>query len=119
MCDWLTQDQLVGNADGSVIERLDYSSGGDFGGGGGGPEPGDYYFDSDEDGDVDLADYADFRGCLLGPVDDSGPACDRHDWWGDFDVDLADHAAFQLCFSGAGATPPQECLLSEGPCAVF
>ncbi|MCP4591680.1 MAG: hypothetical protein GY842_13145, partial [bacterium] len=54
-----------------------------------------------------------------GSDDDPGIACDRHDWWGDFDVDLADHAAFQLCFSGAGATPPQECLLSEGPCAVF
>ncbi|HUU83202.1 MAG TPA: hypothetical protein VM243_06825, partial [Phycisphaerae bacterium] len=107
----------TGNADGSVIERLDYSSGGDFGDGG--PAPGPYYFDADEDGDVDLADYVDFNACFLGPGADLGSICDLHDWQGDFDVDAADHAAFQYCFSGQGGTPPAVCLLSEGFCPVY
>ncbi len=108
----------TGNSDGSVIERLDYSSGGDFGDTGG-PPLGDYYFDADDDGDVDLDDYADFYACFAGPGLDSGPACDRHDWEGDYDIDAADFAALQVCYSGDGGTPPVECLLSPGPCFAY
>ena len=108
----------TGNADGSVIERLDYSSGGDFGGGE--PQPPDeYYFDTDGDGDIDLTDYADFHACFGGPGKDMGADCDLHDWHLDFDVDFADHAAFQFCFSGDGGTPPAVCLLSQGFCPVY
>ncbi len=107
----------TGNADGSVIERLDYSSGGDFGNGG--PAPGPYFFDADDDGDVDLADYAGFYSCFLGPDVDAGVECDLHDWASDYDIDAADFAGLQFCFSGDGGTPPQQCLRSQGPCHAF
>ena len=51
----------TGNADGSVIERLDYSSSGDFVGGGPGPT---CAHDADGDGDVDLADFASLQACF-------------------------------------------------------
>ena len=108
----------TGNADGSVIERLDYSSGGDFGGGE--PQPPDeYYFDADGDGDIDLTDYADFHACFGGPGIDAGADCDLHDWEGDYDIDGADFAGLAMCFSGDGGTPPPQCLLSEGLCHAF
>ncbi len=101
-----------------MIERPDYSVGGDFGDTGG-PPLGDYYFDADDDGDIDLDDYADFYACFAGPGLDSGPACDRHDWGSDYDIDAADFAALQVCYSGDGDTPPPQCLLSPGPCFAY
>jgi hypothetical protein len=60
------------------------------------PEP----FDVDEDGDVDLDDYADFASCLTGPGAGVAPACrDLHDADGDGDVDLIDFGLFQLASS--------------------
>jgi len=59
--------------------------------------------DVDEDGDVDLDDYAEFVDCLSGPgsVPASVPEClDGFDTEGDGDVDLKDFQAFQLIFGG-------------------
>ena len=64
--------------------------------------PGDY----DEDGDVDLNDYAEFDGCLSGPwqADDfitpSQDCLDVFDFDVDTDVDLEDFGAFQEVFTG-------------------
>jgi len=57
--------------------------------------------DLDDDGDVDLDDYAAFFQCLTGP--DGGPVifdCLRGDFDGDDDIDLLDFAAFQAVFDG-------------------
>jgi len=55
--------------------------------------------DAENDGDIDLQDFAIFRGCLSGP-DQSAPSspCRVMDFDQDTDVDLADWAAFQAVF---------------------
>jgi len=61
-------------------------------------------FDHDGDGDVDLADAADFLGCLNGPGSAVSPECaGNHDSDGDLDVDLTDFAALQIAFGRIGA----------------
>ena len=58
-------------------------------------EPGDY----DDDGDVDLDDFAGWGGCMTGP--DAGPydpPCRPFDLDHDSDVDMVDFAAFQRVF---------------------
>ena len=66
------------------------------------PHPGDW----DEDGDVDLDDFAEFPGCMSGPwdlVDWAMPSAECRgvfDFDGDADVDLRDFAAFQVLFGG-------------------
>ncbi len=59
--------------------------------------------DSDEDLDVDLADWLDFPACLTGPCGPvSGSACEVFDFApADFGVDLHDFADFQNGFTGA------------------
>ncbi len=61
--------------------------------------PGDY----DDDGDVDLDDYAEFPNCLTGaqngPYD---PGCEVFDFDADQDVDLADFMAFQEALTVRG-----------------
>jgi len=60
--------------------------------------PGDY----DGDGDVDLADFANWPACLTGP--DAGPGaagCEPFDFDADEDVDLDDFGGFQHVFTGA------------------
>jgi len=56
--------------------------------------------DFDGDIDVDLFDYADFRGCITGPGGGLGGGCE----WGNFDcdddIDLKDLAVFQEVFTG-------------------
>jgi len=62
------------------------------------PIPGDW----DDDGDVDLDDFAHFPGCMTGP--DNGPAaagCEVFYFDAGDDVDLADFAAFQTAFTGS------------------
>jgi len=57
--------------------------------------PGDW----DDDGDVDLADYAALPACLTGPeVGPPDAGCDVFDFDSDLDVDLADFADFQAAF---------------------
>lgn len=60
-------------------------------------------FDSDADGDVDLADAAAFVDCLHGPGSAITPECaGNYDGDGDVDVDLADFQAFQIVFGRIG-----------------
>lgn len=58
--------------------------------------------DYDDDGDVDLVDFAQFQLCYTGisggPVDG---VCDAGDFDDDGDIDLADFAYFQLAFTGS------------------
>ncbi len=61
------------------------------------PTPGDY----DNDGDVDLDDYAEFARCMTGP--EAGPIepdCGVFDFEPDDDVDMMDVGAFQSVFGG-------------------
>ncbi len=55
----------------------------------------DLYGDADEDGDVDLADFADFQVCF-GSEAIPDESCIRLDREGDEDIDLDDYAAFGL-----------------------
>ncbi|MCP4589575.1 MAG: hypothetical protein GY842_02405 [bacterium] len=56
--------------------------------------------DLDLDGDVDLADYAEFAVCFAGPGGGMSPGCDAADLDCDNDADLLDFAAFQAAFTG-------------------
>ena len=62
--------------------------------------------DLDEDGDVDLIDFAAFSNCLAGPGNATPPggcaqpAFDAFDLDSDSDVDLDDFAAFSVYFTG-------------------
>ena len=53
--------------------------------------------DCDDDGDVDLIDYACFHGCLTGPAGGLLPGCEPFDFDADNDVDLLDFA--QMCLA--------------------
>ena len=58
--------------------------------------------DSDGDGDVDLADWLNFSGCMTGP--NNGPvggSCTTFDFNSDTDVDLDDFSDFQVVFTGS------------------
>jgi len=57
--------------------------------------------DTDDDGDVDLADYADFARCHAGPGAEPPQGCEAAAFDEDNDVDLADHAGFEQVFSGS------------------
>lgn len=58
--------------------------------------------DSDQDGDVDLADAANFVGCMTGPnAGPVGPACTTFDFNSDTDVDLDDFSDFQVVFTSS------------------
>ena len=100
-----------GNPDGSVIERLDYSSTGDFAGGGPGALA--FYHDADGDLDLDLRDFANFQNCF-DPTPPVTPACATvHDFdisdASDGDIDLADYARWSQCSRGPFVTPDQAC----------
>jgi hypothetical protein len=57
--------------------------------------------DWDADGNVDLADYAEFEACLDGPEGGlAAPGCACGDFDDDGDVDLVDFDAFQDSFTG-------------------
>jgi hypothetical protein len=57
--------------------------------------------DRDQDGDVDLTDFALFQLCFNGPNRPAGTSgCEDADFDADADVDLNDFSAFQACFNG-------------------
>ncbi|MCZ2111412.1 MAG: hypothetical protein LC118_17915, partial [Dehalococcoidia bacterium] len=94
----------VGDADGGEVRRLEYTPAGDRVGPGGG-----LFFDADDDGDLDLADWVSLAGCLTGPTTATGPGCGVHDFTRDGAVDLADAAEFQRYFSGEGNPASPAC----------
>ncbi|MCH7871751.1 MAG: hypothetical protein IID33_08620 [Planctomycetes bacterium] len=56
--------------------------------------------DSDRDGDVDLADFAELQSCLTGEgPGDLSPCCRIFDFEPDDDVDLDDYAALHAVFA--------------------
>ncbi len=58
--------------------------------------------DAENDGDIDLQDFAIFSGCLSGPDESAPPGfCRVMDFDQDTDVDLADWASFQTVFGWA------------------
>jgi len=62
--------------------------------------------DLDEDGDVDVVDFAIFSACFNG--DGNPPAgifCDAPDFDDDGDVDVVDFAEFVSCFNGSDQPP--------------
>ncbi len=66
--------------------------------------------DLDQDGDVDLTDFAMFQSCFNGPNRPPAPACaGSADFNGDGDVDLADFTVMQLCFGGPNQPPSPGC----------
>jgi len=68
--------------------------------------PGDF----DRDGDVDLADFAHFRACALGPaLPQTNPTCADAKFDADDDVDLDDFGVFQRCYSGANNPANPNC----------
>ncbi len=90
-----------GNASGSTISRQDFSAVGDF------TQPlGGFFFDADDDDDIDLNDLDAFVTCLTGPGGTAGSGCEVHDVDEDGDVDVLDFDWLQLAFGGAGVTPP-------------
>jgi hypothetical protein len=69
--------------------------------------------DFDGDGDVDLADFVTFSGCMTGPCGDPPcepalypPDCAPGNFDGDGDIDLTDFADFQVAYAG-GPQPPE------------
>ena len=64
------------------------------------------YGDFDEDGDVDMSDFAGFQYCFNGPSQPyPSTGCDVADFDADGDVDLNDFSRFQACFNGPNAPP--------------
>ena len=101
-----------GNADGSVIERLDFTASGDWVPGGG-TAPG-FYHDADGDFDIDLPDVASFAACFDPAGGQASPAClAAHDYddagLSDGDIDLDDFTALTGCYAGPYVTPGQDC----------
>jgi hypothetical protein len=66
--------------------------------------------DLDEDGDIDVGDYAILAGCLAGPDVAVTSPCDDADLDGDGDVDLADFAEMSETFTGADAEAYPQCV---------
>ena len=101
-----------GNADGSVIERLDFTASGDWVPGGA-TGPG-YYHDADADFDVDLEDVASFAACFDPAGGQASPEClAAHDYddagVSDGVIDLDDFTALTGCYAGPYVTPGQDC----------
>jgi len=66
--------------------------------------------DVDQDGDVDVSDFAFFQACFNGPAQPvPRPECLNVDFDRDGDVDVTDFTVFQLCFNGAGQPPASGC----------
>lgn len=56
--------------------------------------------DCDGDGDVDVADFEAFVGCMAGPLGGLAPQCICADIDADGDADMDDFAPFQRAFTG-------------------
>ena len=106
--DYLSQDMCTFTI---VASRVKDEAGNPLDGNGKGPGGDDYTFgfslllgDWNDDGDVDLDDFAELPGCLSSPwqapdfVMPSQDCLDAFDFDADTDVDLADFAAFQPVF---------------------
>jgi hypothetical protein len=87
VCDWTEDralDVLIGAGDGKVYLYQGVLT----------PD------DLDDDGDVDLDDFAILHPCLGGPGEPPTSCCEPSDLDEDGDVDLADFAAFEAGFTG-------------------
>ena len=62
--------------------------------------PDELLADSDDDGDVDPTDFAQFSLCFAGSSSVIQPGCERMALDGDGDVDFTDFAGFSLRFTG-------------------
>lgn len=98
----------MGNADGSTIERLDYTSTGDFAGGGSAAEK--FFHDADDDLDIDLRDFINFQNCF----DQTDTTCQNvHDFGttggSDGNIDLDDYARSFQCLRGPFVIPDELC----------
>jgi hypothetical protein len=62
--------------------------------------------DFNEDGFVDMDDFALLAGCMMGPMVAIGGECTFEDLDADGDVDLAEVAIFQPAFTGSDTIPP-------------
>ena len=74
--------------------------------------------DFDGDGDVDLADFAQFEICFTGPGGTLAPGCGPGDFDGDNDIDCDDWAEFPLVWTGGGQPPQLAQCASQGIPAV-
>ncbi len=76
--------------------------------------------DTDEDGDVDLADFTQFQTCFNGPnrpwpSEADARLCECVDADNDVDVDLTDFSVLQACFNGPNRPAPQPtCDIANG-----
>ncbi|MEK7732370.1 MAG: hypothetical protein AAB363_10990, partial [Planctomycetota bacterium] len=61
--------------------------------------------DFEPDGDVDLADFAQFENCFTGPGGTLAPGCEPGDFDGDNDIDCDDWAQFMLAWTAPGQPP--------------
>ena len=66
--------------------------------------------DCDDDGDVDLDDFAIFEACVSGPAIPVATGCEAKDLNHDNDVDQSDFGIFQRCMSGAGIPADPSCV---------
>lgn len=79
-----------------------------------GPVCNDPRFDADDDGDVDMVDFAAFQRCLTGPMFAGSIAegCECFDWnlvEADGRINVEDFAAFQGCGTAAGEQADPDC----------
>ncbi|MBN1940675.1 MAG: hypothetical protein JW772_00675 [Candidatus Diapherotrites archaeon] len=79
-----------------------------------GTPTGDYAPDFDSDGDIDIADFAEFQFCFnkIGTEN-----CAEADFDNDGFVGIKDFTILQKCYSGAGKTPSSDCLNLESNCS--
>ncbi len=79
--------------------------------------------DFNDDGDLDLDDYAEFFACTSGPGVELEEGCEPADFDGDLDVDLRDFRFFSRRHTGACgvfvAADPQDIVACQGDTAVF
>ncbi len=66
--------------------------------------------DFDDDGDVDLSDFARLQRCFSGTVLPYGPECEAADLNGDFAVDGGDFQLFLACLGGPDHAPLASCM---------
>lgn len=74
--------------------------------------------DFEPDGDVDLADFAEFENCFTGPGGTLSPGCEPGDFDGDNDIDCEDWSQFPRVWTGGGQPPElSQCTAAAIPAA--